>query len=160
MTLDNSRKIVSVRLALFIATFPFLAFLAVAYVARLIDFPVLGMSDTVWVVTLSAIYFSIAFFPSFLKYNYIYFSNDGDAIVLRFYSTGIFKGTRQAIEISKESFAGFTTERKRLGLIQYIIMLEDRRGEIVKYPAVSISALDRKEKEKIFRSLEKYNRIA
>ena len=71
MTLDNSRKIVSVRLALFIATFPFLAFLAVAYVARLIDFPVLGMSDTVWVVTLSAIYFSIAFFPSFLKYNYI-----------------------------------------------------------------------------------------
>ncbi|MFO7574082.1 MAG: hypothetical protein R6W67_02875 [Bacteroidales bacterium] len=158
MTLDNSRKIVSIRLTLFVATFPFLAFLAVAYVARLVDFPVLGMSDTAWVVILSAIYFAIAYFPSFLKYNYIYFSDDGDSVIFRFYSTGIFKGAKQSIEIPKGTFAGFTTERKRLGLIQYIILFEERRGVIAKYPPVSLSALNHKEREKVFRSLGKYNR--
>lgn len=160
MTLDNSRKIVSIRLALFIATFPFLAFLALTYVARLIDFPVLGLSETAWVVILSAVYFSIAYFPSFLKYNYIYFSDDGDSVIFRFYSTGIFKGARQAIEIPKRVFAGYTTEKKRLRLIQYIILLEERRGVIARYPPVSLSALSRKEKEKVFRSLAKYNRKA
>jgi hypothetical protein len=158
MTLDNSRKIVTIRLTLFIATFPFLAFLAAAYVARIIDFPILGMSDTAWVVILSSVYFSIAYFPSFLKYNYIYFSDDGDSIIFRFYSTGIFKGTKQSIEIPKGTFAGFTTERKRLGLIQYIILFEERQGVIARYPPVSMSALKRKEKERVFISLGKYKR--
>lgn len=158
MTLDNSRKIVSIRLALFLATFPFLAFIAVTYVARIIDFPVLGLSDTAWVVILAAIYIAIAFYPSILRYNYIYFSDDGNSIILRFYSTGIFKGPRQSIEIPKESFAGFSTRRAGLGLIPYIILSMERRGVVANYPPVSLSALKRRDREKIITCLERYNR--
>ncbi|MBE0675057.1 MAG: hypothetical protein IH591_10380 [Bacteroidales bacterium] len=49
MTFDNSRRIVSIRLTLFVSTFPFLAFLALAYVAKLLKFPLLGLSETIWV---------------------------------------------------------------------------------------------------------------
>lgn len=153
MTFDNSRRIVSLRLALFIATFPFLAFLAVTYVARLVKFPLLGLSETIWVVALSGTYFLIALYPSLMKYNYIYFSDDGSSVIFRFYSAGIIKGTRHAVEIPKRSFAGFSKGKKRAGLIPYIILYENRQGTEAKYPPILLTGLSRREREKVYSAL-------
>jgi hypothetical protein len=155
MTFDNSRRIISTRLVLFAATFPFLAFLALTYVAGVLKFPLLGMSETAWVVILSALYFGIAAYPSVLRYNYIYFSDDGSKIIIRFYSAGIFKGLRQSVEIPKKSFAGFRREKK-LGIIPSVSLLERRAGVTARYPSISLSALNRRERERIYKTLAQY----
>jgi hypothetical protein len=156
MTFDNSRTIISSRVLLFVATFPLLGFLVIVYVAKVIKFPLLGLSETIWVASLSAIYIYIAYFPTLLKYNYIYFSDDGKAIILRYYSAGIIKGTRHSVEIEKGSFAGYSTGSLFLGIWPYLILHQKHQGKTVKYPLVYISALKKIERNKIFMALEKY----
>ncbi|MBE0675058.1 MAG: hypothetical protein IH591_10385 [Bacteroidales bacterium] len=64
------------------------------------------------------------------------------------------KGRKQAVEIPKKSFGGYSAERKLLGIIPYIILYEKRQGKMAKYPTISLSALTRRERERIFKSLD------
>lgn len=153
MTFDNSRRIIGSRLALFIATFPFLAFIFLAYVPKMLKFPLLGISETIWVVTLSVAYVLVAYYPTLLKYNYIYFSDDGKSVIIRYYSAGIMKGARHSVEIPKHAFSGYSKGNLIPGLIPYIIVYEKRQGKIAKYPPVYLSALKSGDREKIYRSL-------
>lgn len=157
MTFSNSRNIIASRLLLFIATFPFGTFLFLTFIEKMIKFPLLGFSDAVWVGSLSVIYFLIAYYPTILRYNFIYFSDDGRSIILRYYSTGIFKGKRNSVEIPKGSYAGYTKGKRLPLMIPYIILREKRKGIIASYPPIYLSALSRKEKKKMFSALEAYN---
>jgi hypothetical protein len=153
MTFDNSKTIISLRIKLFGATVVLLAYLAMAYVIRMIKFPLLGMDDTAWTVILSAIWVILAFMPMVLNYQYISYSDDGDYIIFRYFTAGLVGGKKNSVEINKTSFAGYKTENRFFGMIQSIILFQKFQEGIAKYPPVYISALSRKEKEKIFKSL-------
>jgi len=153
MTFDNSRRIIGSRLVLFAATFPFLAFLFLSYIVKMIKFPLFGLNETIWVVSLSALYVLIAYYPTILKYNYIYFSDDGKSIIIRYYSAGIMKGARHSVEIPKHAFSGYSGGNIIPGLIPYIILYEKRQGKTAKYPPVYLSALKQQERERIYKSL-------
>lgn len=157
MTFSNSRNIIASRLLLFIATFPFGTFLFLTFIEKMIKFPLLGFNETVWVGSLSVIYFLIAYYPTIFKYNFIYFSNDGKSIIIRYYSTGIFKGKRNSVEIPKQTFAGYTKGKRLPLLIPYLILHEKRKGIAASYPPIYLSALNRKEKKKLFNALETYS---
>ncbi len=156
MTFDNSKTIISLRLKLFGATVVFLSYLALAYVAKIIKFPLLGMTETFWTVTLAVIYLLIAFFPMMLNYQYIYYSDDNDRIVLRYFTAGIIGGRKNSVEIDKRLFSGYKTDSKWFGLIQSITLFQNAKGGIAKYPTVYISVLTREERSKLIRSLNSY----
>ena len=157
MTFDNSRRIIGSRLVLFAATFPFLAFLFLSYIVKMIKFPLLGLNETIWIVSISVLYVLIAYYPTILKYNYIYFSDDGKAIILRYYSAGIMKGARHSVEIPKQSFSGYSGGNLIPGLIPYIILYEKRQGKVAKYPPVYLSALKKKDRERVYEALSAYS---
>jgi hypothetical protein len=157
MTFDNSKTIIGMRIKLFGATVLLLAFLAMAYVIKMIKFPLLGLSDSTWTVLLIALWLIIAFMPMVLNYQFISFSDDGDFIVFRYFSSGFAGGKKNSVEINKATFSGYKVESRFFGLIQSIILLQKIHGGIAKYPPVYISALTREEKTKVFRSLNLYN---
>ena len=107
MTFDNSKQIINLRIKLFVATVLFLAYVALTYVAKIIKFPFLGLSDTAWTLILVAVYLVIAFLPMLLNYQYVYYSDDNDNIVVRYFTAGIIGGKKNSIEINKTTFAGF-----------------------------------------------------
>ena len=156
MTFDNSRTIISVRIKLFAATVIFLAYIVLTYVAKLIKYPLLGMSDTVWTVIFTLCYLFVFFLPMYLNYQYIYFSDDGYNIIFRYFTSGIVGGKKNAVEINKKTFAGYKIETKLFGLIQSIILFQRFKEGEAKYPPVYISALTREEKAKVIRSLDLY----
>lgn len=156
MTFDNSRTIISLRIKLFGATVLFLAYIVLTYVAKMIRFPLLGMSDTTWTVILVGIYFLIAFMPMFLSYQFISYSDEGEKIVLRYFSAGIVGGRKNSVEIAKSSFSGYKIETKYFGLVQSITLFQQFKEGVAKYPSVYISALSREEKAKILKSLNMF----
>lgn len=156
MTFDNSKTIISLRIKLFGATVVFLTYLALAYVAKIIIFPLFGMTETFWTVTLSVIYLLIAFFPMMLNYQYIYYSDDNDRIVLRYFTAGIVGGRKNSVEIDKRLFSGYKTNSQFFGLVQSITLFQNAKGGVAKYPTVYISALTREERVKLIRSLNLY----
>jgi hypothetical protein len=103
---------------------------------------------------LIAIWVILAFIPMVLNYQYISYSDDGDFIVLRYFTAGLVGGKKNSVEIKKTSFAGYKTETRFFGMIRSIILYQKFQEGVAKYPPVYISALSREEKDKVFRSLK------
>jgi hypothetical protein len=156
MTFDNSRTIINLRIKFFGITIIFLAYIALTYIGKVIKFPLFGMSDTVWTLILVVLYLFFAFLPMFLNYQYVYFSDEGENIVFRYYTSGMISGKKNSVEINKKVFSGYKTESRLFGLIQSIILYQQLKEGIAKYPPVYISALKREEKANVFRSLNSF----
>lgn len=156
MTFDNSKSIIGFRIKLFIATVIFLGYLLLAYAARVIKFPLLGMDETVWTIIITACYILIVFIPMILNYQYVYYSDDGNNLVFRYFFAGIAGGKKNSIEIDKQTFSGFTLEKKLFGLNQSLTLYQRLKEGKAKYPPIYISAMTREEKEKVIRSLKSF----
>ena len=156
MTFDNTRTIISLRIRLFGATVLFLAYIAMTYVAKLIKYPVLGLSETGWTLILVALYAFVVFLPMFLNYQFIYFSDDGENIVFRYFTTGIVGGKKNSVEINKRTFSGYKTESKLFGLIMSITLFQRVNKGVAKYPSVFISALNSEQRKKVLNALNLY----
>jgi hypothetical protein len=154
MVFNNSRTIISLRIKLFGVTVLFLTFIVLTYVAKMIKYPLLGLSDTAWTLILTGFYLIFVFLPMFLNYQYISYSDEEDTIVFRYFTSGIAGGRKNSVEINKRTFAGFKTETRFFGLIQSITLFQQLKEGVAKYPPIYISALKREEKEKIYRSLK------
>jgi hypothetical protein len=155
MTIDNSKTIISFRIKLFAATVIFLAFMILTYIARMITYPLLGLSETVWTVALVVIYLIYAFMPMILNYQYISYSDEDDKIVFRYFNSGFTGGRKNSIEIYKSEFAGFKTGSQLFGLKKSITLFHKLPGGIAKYPPVWLSALKKPERERIIAALMK-----
>lgn len=153
MTFDNSKTIISLRIRIFIATVLLLGYIILAYFAEIIKFPLLGMSDTLWIVILVCIYFVMAFYPMALNYQYVYYSDEGDFIIFRYFTAGLVGGKKNSVEISKSSFAGYKKESGFFGLVQRLILFQQLVEGVAKYPPIYISILSRKERAKVLNSL-------
>lgn len=156
MTFDNTRTIISLRIRLFGATVLFLAYIALTYVAKLIKYPVLGLSETGWTLILVALYAFVVFLPMFLNYQFIYFSDDGENIVFRYFTTGIVGGKKNSVEINKRTFSGYKTESMLFGLIMSITLFQRVNKGVAKYPSVFISALNSEQRKKVLNALNLY----
>lgn len=156
MTFDNSRTIISLRIKLFVVTVLVLTFLALTYVAKLIKFPLLGMSDSTLTVILVAVWLVVAFMPMFLSYQFISYSDEGEYIIFRYFTAGILGGKKNSVEINKKTFSGYKIESRFFGLIKSIILFQQFKEGVAKYPPVYISALNKEERTKVFRSLNLY----
>lgn len=156
MTFDNSKTIISLRIKLFGATVVLLAYLAITYIGKLIKFPFLGMSDTFWTIILIGIWILLAFMPMFLNYQFFSYSDEGDYLIFRYFTTGIVGGKKNSVEINKTTFSGYKVESRFFGLIQSIILFQKVQGGVANYPPVYISALTQKEKARVIKSLNQY----
>jgi hypothetical protein len=156
MTFDNSRTIISLRIKLFGATVIILAYIVMTYIAKMIKYPLFGMGETFWTLILFGLYFCYALMPMVLNYQFIYFSDEGDNLVFRYFTAGIIGGRKNSIEINKMEFSGYKTEVRFFGLIRSITLYQKFQKGIAKYPPVYISALSDEERSKLIRSLNQY----
>jgi len=153
MTFNNSKTIISIRIKLFAATVVLLAYLTLAYVIKIIKFPILGLNDTLWTTILITLWIILAFMPMVLNYQYISYTDEGDYLVFRFFNAGIVGGKKNSVEIKKSTFAGYKIESRFFGLIESIILFQKFQEGVAKYPPVFISAFTREEKTKVIKSL-------
>ena len=153
MKLDNSKAIISFRIKLFVVTVLFLTYIILSYSAKVFKLTLFGLSDTLWTIILAAIWLFIAFLPMFINYHYVSYSDEDESIVFRYFSAGIVGGKKNSVEIDKRTFAGYKTEKKMFGLIRTITLYQNFKEGVAKYPPIYISALNKVEREKVFRSL-------
>jgi hypothetical protein len=153
MIFDNSKAIIRLRIRIFAATVLLLAYFILTYFAAIIKYPLLGLSETYWTIILLGLYFIYALYPMVLSYQYVSFSDEGDFLVFRFFNAGIVGGRKNSIEVDKRRFAGYKTERAYFGLKQSIVLYQQLREGVAKYPPVYISNLTKEEKAKVLNSL-------
>jgi hypothetical protein len=156
MTFDNSRTIINFRINMFFATILLIAWLVVVYAAEIIKFPLLKLSDTVWTLILVGIYLVIVLVPMVRNFQFVFFSDEGDNIVFRYFFAGIVGGKKNSISISKKTFTGYRYEKKYLGLVKSLVLQQKIGQSVAQYPPVYITALSREQRKKLFISLDQY----
>lgn len=156
MTLHNGKIIVIFRILSLITTALFVVYMLLAYFAKILDryMP----SDTLNLITIiiSALYLTSVLWPVIWQYKYIYFSDDGNSVILRWYSVGLISGESKSIEIPKNAFAGFETSDKFFGLYRYITLYQYFQNRRAGYPPVIITALKTRQVKKITDALKCY----
>jgi len=157
MTFDNSKTIIGLRIKLFGATVVLLAYVALTYAAKIIKFPILGLSDTLVTLVLVGIYLFLAILPMILNYQYVWFSDDDERIIFRYFTAGLIGGKKNSVEIHKSALAGFKTDSKYFGLSKSLTLFQKVGQGKAKYPPIYISALSQDQKDKILKSLLKYS---
>jgi len=87
---------------------------------------------------------------------YVYYNDSGDMIIFRYYQMSLFTSKKHSIEIPKKQFIKFELESFLFNTQQKIILYQHFRNRVAKYPPISLSAVDREDREKIIDSLSKY----
>ncbi len=156
MILNNSRAIVNLKIRARAAIILYLTYLILAYAATIIKFPVLGLSSAACTIILTVVFLLIIFYPVILKYQYVFYSDEGNEIVLRYFSTGVVAGSKNSVEISKRAFTGFRVEKELFGTVQRLVLFQRLKEGVAKYPPIYLNALSRSQKQKLISSLTSY----
>jgi hypothetical protein len=114
-----------------------------------------NVENSLLAVFIAAAYVIYIVYESFRNYNYIYFSDESDKIVLRYFAPNFFTSKKNSIEIPKREFSGYTLQAFFLGYRENIILMSRTSRGIASYPPVSITALNNNEKHDLLLSLEK-----
>ena len=157
MTFDNSKTIIGLRIKLFAATVLLIVYIALAYAAKIIKFPVFGMSDTIVTLILVAVYVFLAILPMILNYQYIWFSDDDERIIFRYFTAGIVGGRKNSVEINKNSFEGYQINKKYFGLSKSLVLFQRIGQKTAQYPPIHITALNKDQTAKLIKALLKYS---
>jgi len=139
-----------------VTTALFVVYILLAYFARVFRNSIPSDILDLMTIIISVFYLLSILWPVIWQYKYIYFSDDGKLIILRWYSIGLVSGESKSIEIPKEAFAGFEITKKYLGLFQYITLYQNFQNRRAGYPPVIINALSRQQYEKIAHALSLY----
>jgi hypothetical protein len=156
MIINNTKSVINLKLLLRTSIIIYLTFLVLALAAGIIKFPLFGMGKAAWIILFTSCFIIIMLIPIVLNFQYIFFSDEGTAIIFRYYTTGLFSGKKNSVEIGKKTFSGFTLDKKIFGLVQSITLYQRLKEGIAKYPPIFISALKRQDKDSILESLNSY----
>jgi hypothetical protein len=157
MKLDNSKTIIGSRIKLFVVSILFIVYIILTYAAKYFKPNLFGWSHDMWTIIFVGIWIFIMFLPIWLNHQYISYSDDDELIVFRYFTSGLFGGGKNSIEIDKRTFAGYKTEKQLLGLSLSITLYQNTKKGIAQYPPIYITALNKKERVKVFRSLNQYS---
>ncbi len=157
MTLDNSKTVIAFRIRLFFVTLVALAWVAVAYIIKLLKFPLLGIEDWIFTLVIVAAWLIVAFWPMIFNHQFVWFSDDGDNITFRYFNAGIVGGKKNSVQISKRNFYGYKLESGFLGLSRSILLYQKVGGNVAKYPPIHISALTKNQTAQVMHVLDSYS---
>lgn len=160
MVIDIKNTVIRVQIRRFIVLIVFAAIMIFILVMGSSRAQFLELSKYQWAIIISLVYLGIAIFESLLDYNYIYFSDEGDKVMLRYFSMGFFNKKKNSIEIPNKDFMGYSLEKKLYGFKEFIILIQNYKGKEANYPPVNITALSGKQREKLIASLERSKQYA
>ena len=156
MNIDNQKNTYRIWLSRLVMTIVFsLIILAIVFLPWF-DETEFWLSKYHVAIFISAIYIIVNWI-NFLKRPYFVSYNDqGEKIVVRFYPVSMFTNRKNSIEIPKQHFVKYELKPFLFKTQHYLILHQNFRGKAVVYPQISLSALDKEDREKMLESLEKY----
>jgi hypothetical protein len=105
-----------------------------------------GLDNSLLGIFFAGAYIVYALYESFRNYNYIYFNDESDKIVLRYFAPNIFTAKKNSIEIPKKEFSGYSLNSFFMRYRETITLFKNSGKGIAKYPPVSITALSSEER--------------
>ena len=156
MVIDIQRTVIKTQLRRFLTLIAFMIVAAAIILIGSLMENFLGITKYRWALIVAGIYIISIIVEALFELNYIYFSDEDDLIVLRYFSMSMFNRQKNSIEIPKKVFRGYQIEKSFFGLKKKIVLLQRLKDRDVKYPAVSVTGLNANEFQLLIKTLDKY----
>lgn len=108
----------------------------------------------VLVIITAGLYALISLWFMLQQHHYVYFSDEGDRIILRFYPLGALNRKKSSIEIPKKQLVKYELEPFLSGQQHRLVLYQNFRNKVSRYPAVSLSALSKVQQKALIGSLQ------
>lgn len=155
MIIDIKRTILRKSLSKFIVLIVLAILLSVLLFIPFQNNFIKNVDNSLLAIFIAAAYVIYVVYESFRNYNYLYFSDESDKLVLRFFAPNFFTSKKNSIEIPKREFSGYSIQSFFMGYREKIILTRRTSKGIASYPPVSITALNINDKHDLLVTLEK-----
>jgi len=156
MLIDNQRNTYRVWLSRLVMTIIFtLIILAIVFLPWF-DESEFWLTKYHVVIFISAIYILVNWINYMKRPFFVSYNDKGEMLVVRYYLISMFTSRKHSIEIPKQQFVKYELKPFFLKSQHYLILHQNFRGKVVPFPRISLSAMDKQDREKMLQSLEKY----
>ena len=115
MTIDIRRTVIKKKLRSFFTTILVILIIVLVLFTNVYKEEIFKIDKVLLTVIIAALYILTILFNVIREYNYIYYSDDGEKIVFRYFSLSVFTQKKNSIEIPKRLFAGYMLEKSFMG---------------------------------------------
>lgn len=156
MKIDNQKNTYQIWLSRLIMTIVFALIILLLVFVAWFDNLSAGITKYHMMILISGIYLMINWINYMKRPFFVSYSDQGEMIVVRYYPVSMFTTRKHSIEIPKKLFVKFELKPFFFKSQHYLILYQDFRGKVANYPRISLSALDKEDREKMLKSLNNY----
>ena len=156
MKIDNQRNTYRIWVRRLGMTISFTMVIILLIFVPWFEDPDLWLTEYHLIVLVAVIYVLVNILLSMKVPYFIAFSDHGEMILLRYYPLNLFNSKKHSIEIPKQQFVKYELKSFFFGRHQKIILYQHFRNRVVGYPPISLSALEKDDRDRMLASLQKY----
>jgi len=156
MKIDNKRNTYRLWLGRMVTTIVFTVAILVIIFIPWFDNPEARLSKYHLVILIAIVYILLNLNNYLKRPHFVSYNDQGEMIILRYYPLSLFTSKKHSIEIPKKQLVKFELQDFYFGSQQMIILYQNFRNKVAKYPPISLSAVDKEDRERIIQSLNKY----
>ena len=137
MKIDNQKSIYRIWLRKMVFTIVFTASIVIVMFLKIFDKPESPITKYHLIIAISAVFIVISIINMLRNPYYFYFDDRNDVLVFRYYPVGLFNSRKNSVEIPKQHFVKFETSKFFLGMEEKLVLYQNYRNKVAKYPPIS-----------------------
>ena len=158
MKIDNQKNIYRIWLRKMAFTIVFTASIITVMFLKIFDHPESPITKYHVIIAISIVFIIISTIGVLRNPYYFYFDDSKDVLVFRYYPVGIFNSRKNSVQIPKQQFVKYEIVKYFFGLEEKLILYQNYRNKVAKYPPITLAALDKADREKLKNILQRYSR--
>ncbi len=158
MKIDNQRNIYRIWLRKLIITIIFTMSIIALVFLNILNKPDSVITKYHVVIAIAAVYIVVSLIGLFRNPYYFHLHDTTDMLVIRFYAVSLFNHKKNSIEIPIQHFVKFEIETFFFGLEEKLVVYQNYRQKVAKYPPISLSAVDKSDRDRLKIVLTRYSK--
>lgn len=154
MQVDNKKSTYGIWLQKFAATVILAPLIIVSSFSDFFNNPFLGFDRIFWIIFFVLLYISVIAYHRLKNPHFVFYSDNGDKIIVRYYPIKAFNQRKNSIVIPKTKFVKY--EVMGSGINEKLIVYGIFKSGVGKYPPVPLNALPKADRVKVYKSLNQY----
>ena len=119
-----------------------------------------GLPKVVLTIIFLLIFLTFYIYHLIAGSSYVFFSDEDNKIIIRFYQLNLFNSSKISYEIPKKEFIGFKLDKKYWNIRETLTLIRRYQGSVAPYPPICISSLTPTQRKTLLSSLAKYGNLS
>jgi hypothetical protein len=156
MKIDNQRNTYRIWLSRLVMTIVFALLILLLVFVSWFDQLESGITKYHLIILISVVYLAINWINYLKRPFFVSYSDQGEMLVVRYYPVSMFTSRKNSIEIPKQQFVKYELRPFFFKSQHYLVLHQNFRGKVASYPRISLSAMDKEDRQRLLQSLDTY----